>query len=69
MAPEWARAIRTAARQALILGAKERLARASRARPRQRTGQLKFDEGTCHGAMGKVGPCFVVWQKRGVWFG
>ena len=70
----WKRAeeLRTAARKALIeQDSKERLARASRGRPRRQLENHVFREGQPvtvwrqgrRGALAKVGPCFVVCQQ------
>ena len=70
----WTRAseLRQAARKALLeLDAKERVQRASRARPRRQLENQVFSEGQPvvvwrqgrRGALSKVGPCFVVLQR------
>ncbi|CAE7354364.1 GIP [Symbiodinium pilosum] len=70
----WTRAseLRQAARKALLeLGAKERVQRASRAKPRRQLENQVFTEGQPvvvwrqgrRGALSKVGPCFVVLQR------
>ena len=70
----WKRAyeIREAARKALLeMDCKERLQRASRARPRRALEDHVFTEGQpvtvwrqgCRGALAKVGPCYVILQN------